>query len=37
MSLRINGEADVFRLIAGTMMVLAIVFGVLELMDVIHV
>ena len=37
MPLRINGEADVFRLVAGTMMVLSILFGVLELMDVIHV
>jgi hypothetical protein len=30
-------EDDIFRMVVGTVMVLAILFGVLELADVIHV
>jgi hypothetical protein len=30
-------EGQVFRLVAGTMMVAAILFGVLELFNVIHI
>jgi hypothetical protein len=32
-----NREGNVFRLVAGTMMVVAILFGVLELFNVIHI
>ena len=37
MAIQVKSEADIFRLVVGAMMVLAIVFGMLELMDVIHV
>jgi len=30
-------EGEVFRLIAGTMMVVLILFGVLELFNVVHI
>ena len=32
-----NREGHVFRLVAGTMMIVAILFGILELFDVIHI
>ena len=32
-----NREGHVFRLVAGAMMILAILFGVLELLDVVHI
>ena len=32
-----NRGTQVFRLVAGSLMVVAILFGVLQLMDVIHV
>ncbi|MEA2978445.1 MAG: hypothetical protein QOF91_1566 [Alphaproteobacteria bacterium] len=32
-----NREGHIFRLIAGTVMVLAILFGVLELFNVVHI
>ena len=32
-----NTEGHVFRLIAGTMMVVLIMFGLLELLNVVHI
>jgi hypothetical protein len=32
-----NRETQVFRIVAGTIMVVAITFGVLQLMDIIHI
>ncbi len=32
-----NRENEIFRIVAGALMVVLIVFGVLELMDVIHI
>jgi hypothetical protein len=32
-----NPSGHVFRLVAGTVMVLLILFGVLELMNVVHI
>lgn len=32
-----NNEGHTFRLIAGTMMVMLIVFGLLELLNVVHI
>ena len=32
-----NRQNEIFRIVAGVMMVAVILFGVLELMDVIHV
>jgi hypothetical protein len=37
MPVQIRREDEVFRMIVGVVMVAAIVFGVLELMNVIHV
>jgi hypothetical protein len=37
MPVQTNRENDIFRMVAGVMMVAAILFGVLELMDVIHI
>jgi hypothetical protein len=37
MPVRARGEEDVFRIIVGILMVASIMFGLLELMDVIHV
>jgi hypothetical protein len=32
-----NQEGRVFRLVAGAMMIVAILFGVLELFNVVHI
>jgi hypothetical protein len=37
MAVESNREREIFRLVAGTMMVVLILFGLLELMDVIHI
>lgn len=37
MQIETNQEGRVFRLIAGTIMVAAILFGVLELFNVVHI
>jgi hypothetical protein len=37
MAIGTKREDDIFRMVAGAVMVLAILFGVLELADVIHI
>jgi hypothetical protein len=37
MQMDANRQSEIFRVVAGVMMVALILFGVLELMDVIHV
>jgi hypothetical protein len=37
MPVQTRSESDVFRIVVGVLMVASILFGVLELMDVIHV
>jgi hypothetical protein len=37
MPVQIRSENDVFRLVVGVLMVAQILFGLLELMNVIHV
>jgi hypothetical protein len=37
MAIGTRREDDIFRMVVGTVMVLLILFGVLELADVIHI
>jgi hypothetical protein len=37
MPVETNRENEIFRMVAGVMMVVAILFGVMELMNIVHI